>query len=72
MGRSAIAMKPRRLVAHAMPSLSYTEQILGHVFSSDVAREGSLLWIVKRGNAAPAMYRTRPLAAIADAPFMGP
>ena len=64
---------PSRLVAQAIPSLSYTEGIvLANRPFHLASRIYNLLWIVKRGKAAPDVYLTSPLAANAEAPFSGP
>lgn len=31
-----------------------------------------ILWMVNKGNTAPSVYRKKPFAAIAEAPFKGP
>lgn len=64
---------PSRLVAHAIPNPSYTERIeLARLPFARILMRQDLLWTVKRGKAAPAIYLTRPLAANAEAPFSGP
>ena len=71
-GNKARETKPRRLVAHAMPSLLYTNETSAPITRRYGVESDDLLWTVNRGNAAPLTYRTSPLAARADAPLRGP
>lgn len=62
-----------RLVAHEMPSLSYTIfERSALIYEFGQCQGNSLLCTVKSGVAAPEMYLIRPFAARADAPVEGP
>ena len=77
IGIKATVTNPSREVAQAMPKVRYTR--LGkekgiRMFSSWLPQNTyygkHLLCKANRGKAAPRIYRNRPFAAIAEAPFM--
>lgn len=67
IGSRAIEMNPSRLVAHVIPKLSYTK-ITSNLSVQHGYRKDSL-WTANRGNAAAKIYREKPLAETADAPY---
>lgn len=63
MGNIAKDRNPSKLVAQPIPNFSYTTNI--RIAYGQI--EWILLWTVNKGKVPPKMYRSKPLAAIADA-----